>query len=321
MANNTTTTLTGQYQNYFSRELLDYAIQELHLNEFAQMADLPKNVGGTAISFFRYGAGASSNVQTLTEGITPTTTRDLALTKINATLTPYGELAITTDILGLTELFDALKQAIKSMGEDAALNADDISRNELVSAGTKRYAQNAATFAALGAAGVSASKWIATDGLDVATVLKVQRAKTFQGQYVAVIPPQISRDVMNDPDWIKADNYAGSKKIFKGEIGILHGVRYVEATNPFREDSGGAEGTNVAAGDIFSTMYLGTNAFGVPKLSGDKPMSPRVYIVRGADKNDPLDQTSKAGWKAFYTAKSLNENWYRVYKSRSAHVA
>jgi N4-gp56 family major capsid protein len=318
VSNNTTTTLTQQYQNYFSRKLLDYAIQELHLNEFAMQADLPKKVGGLAISFFRYGAAASSNVQTIAEGVTPTTTRDLSLSKIDATLTQYGEVAVITDLLSMTELFDALTQAVKTMGEDAALKADDISRDELVTNGTKRYAQDNTTFAALAAASVGAGKFISTDPLDIATRLKINRGKPFQGGYVFVVPPHVSRDVQNDSDWKDADRYAGSKKIFKGELGMLNGVRYVEATNPFIE-AVGLEGTYNASGTIFSSIMLSQNAFGVPKLAGDSPQKPQVLIteMKPSD-SDPLAQRRKAGWKAFYTAKSLNAAWYRIYKSQSA---
>jgi len=320
VSNNTTTTLSGQYQNYFSRKLLDYAIQELRLNEFAMEADLPKNQGAKAISFFRYGVGSADNVQTITEGTTPSTTRDLALTKIDATLTQYGEICVVTDLLSMTELFDALQQGVKSMGEDAALKADEISRNELVSNGTKRYAQASQNFAELLGASSAAGKYISTDALDIATRLKINRGKMFGNGYVFIVPPHVSRDVQNDDNWIWADRYAGSQKIFKGELGMLGGVRYVEATNPFIELA--TEGTFDSTGTIYSSIMLSKNAFGVPKLSGDSPMKPQVLITKmEPSDSDPLAQRRKAGWKAFYTAKSLNAAWYRIYKSKSAFDA
>lgn len=319
MSNITTTVLSNEYQNWFSKELLKYAVQELRLNEFAEESSLPKNVGGKSVSFFRYGVAASSNVQTLAEGVTPSTTRDLALTKIDVNLVQYGEVCVVTDILSMTELFDALSQGVRSMGEDAALKADDLSRDELVSAGTKRYGQNNADFAALAAGSASSGKYLALDVLDMATRLKINRGKMFGNGYVLVAPPHVTRDVQNDDNWIWADRYAGSQKIFKGELGMLNGTRYVEATNPFIE--GAVEGTYDANGSIYSSMMLAKGAFGVTKLAGDSPAKPRVMIVKGASKSDPLDQVWKAGWKAFYAAKSLNEAWYRVYKTKSGFNA
>jgi N4-gp56 family major capsid protein len=317
MSNNTTSTLSGQYQTYFSRQLLDYAIQELHLNEYAVEADLPKNVGSKKVTFTRFGAGSSSNVQTLVEGDTPATTRDLSITTIEATLTQLGEIAVITDLLSMTELFNALSQAVKTMGEDAALKADDVSRNALITDGTVRYAQANTNFTDLGAAAAGAAKFISTDPLDIATRLKINRAKMWDGGYPFIVPPHVSRDVQNDDNWIWADRYAGSKKIFKGELGMLNGVRYIEATNPFIELA--TEGTYDSTGAIYSSIMLGKGAFGVPKLSGDSPASPKVLITPNTPSDsDPLAQRRKAGWKAFYTAKVLNAAFFRVYKSKSA---
>jgi N4-gp56 family major capsid protein len=318
MSANTTTTLSDQYQAYLNKQLLDYAVQELRLNEFAQPADLPKNVGGKTVTFFRFDEPSSSNVQTLTEGTTPTTTRDLTLTTVTATLAQYGELIELTDILSATELFDSLKQGVRVMGQDAALQADDLSREELVDNGTKVYAQGNSTFADLIADPVAAAKIVATDVLDIVTLLKVKRAPKIGGSYVGVIAPQVSRDVQDDDDWKEASKYGAVKQLFKGELGELYGCRFVEATNPHRDDSAGTEGTHSSTGDIYSTIFLGANAFGAVKLAGDRPMSPKVMVVRGPDKYDPLDQTTKAGWKAFYCSKILNSNWFRVYKSKSS---
>jgi N4-gp56 family major capsid protein len=312
--------LLSQYQDHFSKDLLKYAIQELRLNEFAQKAKLPKNVGSKTISLFRFGEASSSHVQTLVEGVTPGVTREVALTKIDITLTQYGELAKITDVMGMVQLFDGLKQAITSMGEDAALKADDITRDEVVTNGVKRYSQANANYAALAAATVANAKFLATDVLDIVTRLKVNRAHRIRGNVVCVLPPQISRDVQNDPDWKEASKYAGATQIFKGELGMLHGCIFVEATNPFIENSAGAEGTYDANGNIFSSIFTGADAFGCAELSGESPFSPRVIITKGADKSDPLDQLMTAGWKSFNAAKLLNANWCRVYKAKTAFV-
>lgn len=322
MATNTTATLSSQYQTFFSKMLLKYAVQDLRLNEFATPADLPKNQGAKTVTFVRWGAPSTSAVETLsTEGTKPTSTRSLTMTTVVATLTQYGEYAVLTDILSQTELFDSTKAGIQVMGEDAALKSDEITRNELVSNGTKAYAQGAANWAALAAASAASAKLIVSDILDIATRLKINRAPMFDGGYVAIIPPQVSRDLMNDDDWIEAHNYANDKALFKGELGRLFNIRMVEATNPFIEDSGGSEGTHVAAGDIFSTVITGKQAYGVVSLAGGTPWSPQVIINKNADKSDPLNQTITVGWKAYYTAKVLNADYSRVYKSKSEFSA
>ena len=70
MADNTTSTtgLTNQFQTFFDKKLLDYAVESLKLDQFANKATLPKNAGSKAIRFFRYGVPKTDKVMTLSEG-------------------------------------------------------------------------------------------------------------------------------------------------------------------------------------------------------------------------------------------------------------
>jgi len=51
----TSTTLTSQFQNYFSKELLSIVQQETILDQFGMKAPIPKNNGNKAISMFCFG--------------------------------------------------------------------------------------------------------------------------------------------------------------------------------------------------------------------------------------------------------------------------
>src|SRR4051794_19798066 len=140
----TTTTLANEYQKYFTKQLLDHAVQLTVLDQFALKQPLPKNKGAKTISFFRRsksaivasgsGAGRVANVQTLTEGTAIGTYANHTLDRVDVSLVQYGEAAKVTDVLSMTELFDALKQNIAVMSEDCALNADSITRDALVEA-------------------------------------------------------------------------------------------------------------------------------------------------------------------------------------------
>ena len=71
-----------------------------------------------------------------------------------------------------------------------------------------------------------------------ATALKKMNAPTFDGKYVCIIHPSVAFDLRNDPDWVAAHQYAAATELFSGEIGELHGVRFVETTEAkiFRGD-------------------------------------------------------------------------------------
>ena len=132
MATNTTTSLSNQYQNYFSKKLLSYAVQALVLDQFAEKAPLPAKAGHKAISMFRFDAPSVSAIETLTEGTTTSGTRSLTLSKIEKSLIQRGQVIKMTDVLTATDLFNSLQQSIKVNGQDAALDMDTQTRNTLV---------------------------------------------------------------------------------------------------------------------------------------------------------------------------------------------
>ncbi len=318
--------ISAQYQKHFKKDLLKHAIQELRLNEFAMKATLPKNLGAKVVSFMRRVAAAASNVQVLTEGTPISTFTSVTMTEVPVTLAQLGEATKFTDLLSWTQLYNTLKQGVALMGEDCALKADDVTRAVVcheTTGATKRYGSALADFTALSAATAAAGKAVATDFLDAVTKLKINRSPKIGGAYAGIIAPQISRDMMNDPDWLEAHRYQDAVKIFNGELGRLHGIRFVEATNPWIEDE--AEGTYDAAdgntdGLIYSTIITGQDAYGVTALDGQSPFGPQIIICDKADKSDPLNQTMTAGWKSYYGAVMLNAAFAINLRSKTTFV-
>jgi N4-gp56 family major capsid protein len=319
MSNNTTSTLSGQYQIFFSKKLLSSLLPNLIMNQFAVQTPLPKNAGAKQVSWFYYDDADAANVQTLAEGVKTSTTRDLTLSSINKSLTQYGETTVLTDILTNTDLFNALNRAVGVMGDEAAIHHDNLIRTALVAGGTKIYAQGSTDFTTLRTLQPQAGKWISADGLGIATRLKKNKAKRIGGSWVGVVGPEVSQDIQKDPDWKEAAKYAGSKQLFNGELGELNGVRYVETNNNYIE--AGTEGTYDSTGNVFATFYLGAESVGSVALTGDSPMSPKMYVLKDADKSDPANQLTYASWKKFAAASILRTANSRVYKSLSSFNA
>ena len=274
MATNTTTTLSNQYQNYFSRKLLTYAVQALILDQFAKKSPLPPRAGHKAITMFRYGVPSTSAIEALTEGTAPSGTRTLSLDKIEATLSQRGQVIELTDILTATDLFNSLAQSIKTNGQDAALDMDTITRNivvgsnvagdamentfatyvlnntdeltELYADGTKEVWASGAGTAEYAAFEVSTGADTLMDApavLNAVTQLKVNRAQPSSGgMYVAAASPQVISDVMTDTVWQNAATYSNVQDLYKGEVGSLYGAKFIMTTIPFI--SGDANGTD-----------------------------------------------------------------------------
>jgi N4-gp56 family major capsid protein len=323
----TTTNIATQFQTKYSKDLLDHAVNTLQLAQFANQADLPKNVGGKAIRFFRPVVADSTNVQSLTEGTAISTFTQLTYENVDCTLAQYGEAIQFSDIIGWTSLLNVMKDGITLMGEDCALKADDITLAAIM-AGTgdgavvKRYSGGATSFSTLQALSNANGAFSYTDGLDAMTNLKLNKAPRINGEYIGIASPRIARDLMNDSKWINASSYSAITQLFKGEVGSLGGVRYVISTNEWAEKGTGTEGTRVTDGtaNMFATIFTGKGAYGVPRLAGNNPYKPQVIIADKADKSDPLNQKMFVGWKAFYGACVLNKNWIVKTLSKSAYA-
>ncbi len=341
--------LSSQYREHFESQLLTYAVQATRKAEFGQKAPLPKGIGSKQISFFKYGAPDDTMIKDITSSgnevlastaynpidvfntsaSTGDGVRQLSLSKVTATLEQIGQVVVISDVLNNTEFLNSLAQATKTNGEDAALKCDNIVKAELcnstVPTGASDTEGGSTMFAGSNisltnnASGANALPVTgASDVLDVVTQLRINRAPEINGGYVSIAAPQVLRDLMRDDDWLAAATRSNVGALYNGEVGSLYGVRFVEDTNPFR-CGGGADGainnvnnidTEDSEGVAFCTFFLGGEAFGVPALSGDSPMSPSIQIVDTPDKKDPLNQVVTVGFKTMYTAKRLTDAYF-----------
>jgi len=381
----TSTTLTNQFQNYFSKELLSIVQQETILDQFAMKAPIPKNNGNRAISMFRFGAPSIADVKTLAltpsysgEGTTISSAnyRSLTLLKLDKGLSQYGQVIGLTDILRATDLFNSLQQATKTSGLDMALWVDSVIRNTLIGSNLTLHsgtgvmgtaAEGAGTFDNSDACNIVAtsggikvygnpslcaqsfsglntettnSTMTASSVLDSMTRLKRNRAPLINGGYVLATDPRVSRDLMRDSDWLNASNYGNKgQPFYKGEVGSIYGCRVVTQTNSFVSKGSGTDtdefinttspngGGTGATKDIIASFFFGNEAFGIPALAGDDPLSPKVVITDTPDKSDPLNQLVTVGVKLFFATLRLaagntgttgNPTWYLVHRTKTA---
>jgi N4-gp56 family major capsid protein len=376
----TSTTLTSQFQNYFSKELLSIVQQETILDQFSMKAPIPKNNGNKAITMFRFGAPSIAGVRPLLPkgtAISSANYRALALNSLSKSLAQYGQVIGLTDILRATDLFNSLQQATKTSGLDMALWVDSVIRNTLVgsnltasgssigsaaegggtfdnsdavnvvasSGGVKVYGNPATlttqSFSALNSDTTAANTTMTASAvLDSMTRLKRNRAPMINGGYVLATDPRVARDLMRDADWLNASNY-GNKgtPFYKGEVGSIYGCRVVQQTNSFVSTGSGtaadefiyqataAGGGLAVSKDIIASFFFGNESFGIPALTGDDPLSPKIVITDTPDKSDPLNQLVTVGVKLYFAALRLaagntgstaNPTWYLVHRTKTS---
>jgi N4-gp56 family major capsid protein len=162
------------------------------------------------------------------------------------------------------------------------------------------------------------------------TALKIARAPKINGHYVAIVPPEASRDILNNADFREVVRQENADRIFKGEVGDFFGLRIVEGTNPFKEDeTEGTEATTFSTGGsnttgfIYSTIITGKGAYGIVDMKklGGVAKKPQVIIVDTADSANPLNQFVTVGWKAYWAQAILNSAWGITLRHKTQYVA
>ena len=298
----TDTGLSKEMKTFYSDYLIDMAEPNLVHDQFGQKHPIPKN-GGKIIEFRKYDSLPKA-LTPLTEGVTPNGQK-LSMSVITSNVQQYGGYIELSDILLLTAIDNNLVQATKLLGSQAGRTLDTITR-EVLNGGTNvQYAEGqVAARNSLVGGQASGNHYLTVDAVRRAVrFLKVMNAPKINGNYVGIIHPDVSYDLMSDPKWVNVKTYSDPDGIYEGEIGKIEGVRFVETSEAKVFEGAGASGV-----DVYSTLILGADAYGVTEITGGG-LEHIVKQLGSAGTADPLNQRATAGWKATKTAERLVEQY------------
>ena len=232
MNTQTTGGLSAEMKTYYGMELLENARPQLVHNQFAATKGLPVG-GGKTVEWRKFGAFDKA-LTPLTEGVTPDGS-GISVSYITKELAQYGDYTTVSDMLDLTAIDDVVLEITDRHGANMGLTLDTVTRNEIQQGKQVIYAPRqesdgkktevVSRYALDGSCKIT-SELVAK----AATQLKKMNAPTFEGKYVCIIHPSVAFDLRQDEAWIAAHQYAAATELFSGEIGELHGVRFVETT-------------------------------------------------------------------------------------------
>jgi len=286
-----------QAQTFYDRTLLERLLPTLVFLKHGQKKTIPRREGATG--HWRRFTSLAAATTPLVEGVTPAGSRPV-VEFVTATVQGYGDYVYLTDLLDMAGIDDVATEMYEVLGEQAGETLDTIVRDVVV-AGTNVYRVNGRAARGDVEAG---------DIMDGATMRRARRimarnnVKPVQGAgaYVGFVHPDVAFDIMGDAAWTNANQYAGSQKIFDGEIGKMHGIRYIETTLAPIWENGGVGNT-----DVYGTIIVGKGAYGIPDIAGSSKPQTITKSLGSAGSADPLEQRSSTGWKAYLAAVRLNE--------------
>lgn len=333
----------NQQQTFLNKKILAALLFNLKLAGYGQSEGYEAH--GNTIRFFRPRKANVSGINAaaltglavtplvtptvLTEGVKPTNLTEVGVGYVDIKMTQRAGYTELTDQMQALALLNYLAIYTKTLGDDAALDYDTVIRNWLISALYNSNAKDAngndggyfERFAGVPNTGVSATDFTTLTGvtkangkmtrdaaLGMITQLKTSKIPKIGGKYVAVVSPQVVHDMRKDTTWLQTAIYQDKENLYKDLQFILDGAAYVEASNPWIEAGvyGTESITDPGDGLIYSTIFLGADAFGIPslnnKMAGGNQQAPKIYVLNSADKADPINQKTTVGWKSYFGA-------------------
>ena len=272
-------------KTFYDTALLENAREQMVFTQFG----LKQPMHGNKVEWRKFNTFEKA-LTPLTEGVIPSG-KTFGMTKIEATTTQHGDFVAVSDRLELESYDDVIFGATEEMGATEGETYDTLTRNILVAGNSVAYAGDKTSRADLTNADI-----LTPDMVNKAqTWLKKNKAPKINGCYVAIIHPSVAYDLRNSDEWKEYHKYNDVTPIFKGEIGELHGVRFVESNEAkiWKEEGGVA---------TYATLFLGKDAFGILDPEGE---GMEMIVKTKEQVGGPLNQFSTIGYKFCHGAKIL----------------
>ena len=292
----TQSSMSVTMKTFYDTTLLENAREAMVFTQFGDKQPMK----GNKIEWRKFNTFAKA-LTPLEEGVIPSG-QTFGMTKIEGEISQHGDFTAVSDRLEMESFDDVIFGATEEMGAAEGETYDTLTRNVLVAGNSVMYCPNGTT-EVKSRSEITKACVLTPDVISrAATWLKKNKAPKIQGSYVALIHPSVAHDLRATDEWKEYHKYNDVTPIFKGEIGELHGVRFIESNNcKIWKDSGTA---------VYATLFLGAKAFGILDPEGE---GMEMIIKNKGQIGGPLEQFSTIGYKFCHGAKILyQERMLRV---------
>lgn len=283
-------------KTFYDTALLENARENLIFNQFGDR----QRIKGNKCEWRKFNTFAKA-ITPITEGVTPTG-QAFGMTKIEADTTQHGDYTTITDRLEYESYDDVIMGATEEMGSAGGATYDTLTRNVITGGNSVMYAPKSDGTAVTTRAGLDTTCLLTPKLVNKAfTWLKKNKAPKINGYYVCLIHPSVAEDLRNSTEWKEYHKYNDVAPIFKGEIGELHGVRFVES-NEVKVHANAAGSGETKTLSTYDILFLGAKAFGVVEPENE---SMQMLIKDKSEIGGPLELYSTIGYKFSHGAKIL----------------
>ena len=292
----TQSSMSPTMKTFYDTTLLENAREEMVFTQFGKKQPMK----GNKIEWRKFNTFQKA-MTPLTEGVIPTG-QNFGMTKVEGTITQHGDFTAVSDRLELESFDDVIFGATEEMGAAEGATYDTLTRNILIAGSSVLYAPDGTT-EVTSRANVTANCKLTPDVVSrAATWLKKNKAPKIDGYYICILHPSVAYDLRNSEEWKEFHKYDNVEPIYKGEIGVLHGVRFIESN----ESKIWKDGDSA----VYASLFLGKDAFGVLDPEGE---GMEMIVKTKGQIGGPLEQFSTIGYKFCHGASILyQERMLRV---------
>ena len=308
-------------KTFFETDMLDNTRDQMIYGQLGMKQTLPDNEG-TSIEWTRW--QTLGRVHKLKEAVIPTG-KKMGIVAITVSISQYGDYVAISDLSKKHGVHPIVLGAEEELSASYALTYEELIRNtlcggtnilfaEATNKSTGAYVSTPSSEAGLQSALASYNCNVTGRMLaKAATQLKkTAKMKKYEGNYyVAVVHPDVAEDLrINDKMWIESHQYDASEEIFTGEIGRMHGIRFVESNlAPVIKSDGQSYAT-------FKTLIFAKDAFALVDPEGGNMQ----LIIKNEDEvGGPLNQFGTVGVKGSMACKILYQERMLVLWSGSSY--
>ncbi len=297
----TSASMSPTMKTFYDTSLLENARESMVFSQFAKK----QPAKGNKVEWRRFNKFRKATTP-LTEGVIPTG-QNFGMSQIEASVNQHGDYTTVSDRLELESYDDVIFGASEEMGAAMGETWDTLTRNAICLGNSVWFAGDKD----------SREELTADDKLTpalvnkIATWLKKNGVPKIDGSYISLIHPDVAEDLRESDEWKEVHKYSETKEIFKGEIGELHGIRFIETNNAKVVKASEAED----AISVFHTLFFGKDAYGEVDVEGE---GTEMIVKTRGQIGGPLEQFSTIGYKFCHAATILyQERIIRVESSSS----
>lgn len=295
--------LTPTMKSFYKTGMLKNARPKLIYAQLGKKQPLPARHGRT-VEWRKM--NTLPDVPQLTEGVIPQGEK-LGMIAITVALAQYGMYTAISDLLETHATDPILTEASEELGATGGKTNDKLVRNVLMGNTNLLFADaySGSTYQSTPTSKATLLTALASYTCDVTpdminkavTLLESMDVPKFDDDcYVCVLHPHVAYAIRRHPDWVDVVKYQAAKRIFRGEIGDLYGVRFITTTQaPIIKEVGDSYAT-------YKTMVFGKDAFGVIDAEGG---GMQTIFKSKKEVGGPLEQFCTIGIKFEMAAKIL----------------